>query len=142
MKINVTLSFNGNCNEALTFYSQVFKKEVSSIHKYSESPSDGGFEVSEADLDKVMHSELHVSPNLLIMAVDSIMAPVQEGNNVGLSINFEGESNLVEAQRVFNELSEGGQVIVPFAKQFWGATYGMLVDKFGISWEVNCQLDA
>ncbi len=140
MKINVSMNFYGNCEEALNFYSKVFKKEISMLSRFKDMPPSDEFKISEEHQGKIMHSKLEVSDNLVIMAVDDVMGMSQKGNNVGLSVNFTNDENMEEAKRIFDELSDGAKILMPFDKTFWGAYYGKLVDKFGTSWEVNYQL--
>ena len=61
-----------------------------------------------------------------------------EGNNFALSLNAD---NVDEVNRIYTALSEGGKVTMPLAKTFWGSYFGMCIDKFGISWMVNCNVD-
>ena len=72
----------------------------------------------------------------MIMGSDSpqMMGPVNPGNNFSISINTNSES---EANKIFNGLSDGGEVFMPMAKSEWGAYFGMFTDKFGIRWMVN-----
>ena len=73
------------------------------------------------------------------MASDSMPdQEVNQGNNIHISI---ASPSLEEAERFFNNLAQGGNVILPFSEQFWEAKFGMLIDKFGVNWMVNCQLD-
>ncbi len=69
------------------------------------------------------------------MASDVIGRPVPSESNITLSISL---SDHAEAQRIFNAMSEGGKVMMPFQKTFWAEGFGMLTDKFGIGWMVNC----
>jgi PhnB protein len=91
--------------------------------------------LSEADANRVMHVSLPIG-NTILMGSDSNEASgdVAFGANVSISINTESTD---EADRIFNGLSEGGNPFMPMSKTFWGAYFGMFVDKFGIHWMVN-----
>jgi PhnB protein len=131
--INPYLTFNGNCKEAFNFYKSVFGGEFSYIGTFGEMPADQGY--SQEDKDKIMHVSLPVGEGTVLMGSDSGSdQQVNMGNNIAVSINTESEE---EADRLFNGLSTGGNVIMPMQKTFWGAYFGMFADKFGINWMVN-----
>ncbi len=96
--------------------------------------------VEEKDLDKVMHSSFYISDNLIVMAVDDVMGITKPGTSVGLSLNFTNEDELETSKKIYEKLSEGGKIMMPYEKTFWGAYYCQIIDKFGIKWEVNHQL--
>ena len=134
MELEPYLHFSGVCEEALTFYKEVFAGEVVALMRYSEMqgmPIPPGYET------KVMHSTFK-STDLKFMASDQMPgAPEATGANVSLSLSTH---DLLEGERVFAMLSAaGGTVTMPMADTFWGARFGMLTDKFGISWMVNAQ---
>ncbi len=141
MKLNVTLAFNGNCEEAINFYCKVFNTNTTMIHRYDEMPPNDNFKIDDADLKKIMHSEMKITENLIIMAVDDIMNSKQMGNAIGLCLSYDNTEDLNKAREVFEMLSEDGVVEMPFDKTFWGAYYGIITDKFGIRWEMNYQLE-
>ena len=133
MELEPYLHFGGSCEEALTFYKEVFAGEVVALMRFGE--------MMESDIapdykDKVMHASFK-SPQLKFMASDQRPgAPRPSGSQVSLSL---GTRDVTEGERVFAMLSAGGTVVVPMADTFWGARFGMLTDKFGISWMVNAE---
>jgi PhnB protein len=134
--VNPYLLFNGNCEEAFLFYKSVFGGEFPYIGRFKEAPAeDGGGELSEEDGNRVMHVSLAIG-NTTLMGSDSHpkYGDVVFGSNFQISINVESTE---EADRIFNSMSEGGKVYMPMDKTFWGSYFGMLQDKFGISWMVN-----
>lgn len=134
--VNPYLIFNGNCEEAFLFYKSVFGGEFPYIGKFKDMPSDENSpKLSDADANKVMHVCLPIG-NTVLMGSDSNDASgdVVFGSNVSISINVESTD---EADRIFNGLSAGGNPFMPMNKTFWGAYFGMFVDKFGIHWMVN-----
>jgi PhnB protein len=134
--VNPYLIFNGNCEEAFLFYKSVFGGEFPYIGKFSDMPLDENSpKLSDADANRVMHVSLPIG-NTILMGSDSNEASgdVAFGSNVSISINAESTD---EADRIFNGLSAGGNSFMPMSKTFWGAYFGMFVDKFGIHWMVN-----
>lgn len=134
--INPYLIFNGNCEEAFLFYQSVFGGEIPYIGKFKDMPiDDNSPKLSDADANKVMHVCLPVG-GIMLMGSDSndVSGAVTFGSNVSISINVESTE---EADRIFNGLSAGGNPFMPMSKTFWGAYFGMFVDKFGIHWMVN-----
>lgn len=136
--INPYLVFNGNCEEAFLFYKSVFGGEFTYIGKFGEMPADaaGGGSVSEADKNKIMHVSLPIGKDTVLMGsdCDSKSGAVAIGANISISINTESKE---EADTLFNGLSAGGNPFMPMSQTFWGAYFGMFVDKFGIHWMVN-----
>lgn len=134
--VNSYLSFNGNAEEAFNFYKSVFGGEFSALHRFGDTPEACGG-IGEAEKEKIMHVSLPINEGNVLMAsdvVDSMGQKIVEGNNFSISINADSEA---EAEKLFNGLSDGGQVIMPLDKAFWGAYFGMFTDKFGINWMVN-----
>ncbi len=140
MKINISIQFKGNCEEAINFYKDIFNGSINKIVKFKDMPKNDKFPIKDEDLEKVMHSEISITDNLVIMATDDIMGISSIGSNVTLSLNFTNEENIDSAKNIFDSLAIEGNVIMPYGKTFWGAYYGQVVDKFGIKWEVNYQL--
>lgn len=140
-QINPYLNFKGNCEEAFNFYKSVFGGEFPFVGKYKDMPPAEGKEgcgpEGEMDGEKIMHMSLPISKETVLMGSDvgGEWAPnIVDGNNIQLSVNVESED---EAKRIFDGLSAGGKVIMPLDKTFWGALFGMAIDKFGINWMVN-----
>lgn len=135
--VNVYLNFDGQCEEAFSFYKSVFGGEFSYIGRFNEMPQDENNKLSEADGNKIMHVSLPISAETNLFGSDTIGAwspKLVQGNNYSISINA---SSKEEADRLFNGLSAGGQVTMPLENTFWGAYFGMFVDKYGINWMVN-----
>ena len=136
-KVNAYLTFNGNCEAAFQFYQSVFGGEFQHIGRFGDMPSSDGNPISEADKNKIMHVSFPISQETVLMGsdtTDSTASQLNMGNNISLSINTDSKE---EADRLFNGLSDGGQITMPIAETFWGAYFGMWTDKFGISWMVN-----
>lgn len=136
--VNIYLNFNGNCEEAFNFYKSVLGGEFSYVGRFKDIPAQEGMPPSPAEMqDKIMHVSLPISKETIIMGSDTggEWAPTfQQGNNFSISINTD---NKEEADRLFNGLSDGGNVTMPMANTFWGDYFGMFTDKFGINWMVS-----
>jgi PhnB protein len=135
-QVNPYLIFNGNCEEAFLFYQSVFGGEFPYMGKFKDMPTDDNCPpVSEEEANKVMHVSLPIGDTVL-MGSDSTAqsGAVTVGNNISVSINT---ASRAEADTIFNGLAVGGNAFMPMTNTFWGAYFGMLVDKFGINWMVN-----
>jgi PhnB protein len=133
MTIEPYLFFNGRCDEAIEFYRKALGAEVSMLMRYKESPEPPPPGMVPAGWDnKIMHSSLRVG-NATIMASDGC----SEGLNFqGFSLSL-AVANETEAKRVFDALSDGGQVRMPLTKTFWSPCFGMVADRFGVGWMVT-----
>jgi PhnB protein len=136
--INPYLIFNGNCEEAFLFYQSVFGGEFPYVGKFNDMPANaaGAGAISEEDKNRIMHISLPIGKDSILMGSDSNEASgdVTFGANVSISINTESKQ---EADKLFDGLSAGGNPFMPMSQTFWGAYFGMFVDKFGIHWMVN-----
>jgi PhnB protein len=133
MKLIPYLHFTGRAEEALKFYEAALNGRIAMLSRYGEGP----MEVSEADRNKIMHGRLVFGDNVLMIS-DVCDRPTSVGDAVALSINLVGDE--AAAVQVFERLSEGGWVTMPPGRMFWGAWFGMLTDRFGIRWMINCEL--
>lgn len=127
-QINAYLGLNGRCREAMTFYKECLGGELK-LMTGGETP--GG--CPEGTEDQIMHASLERG-NLLLMASDMQGPEYIVGTNVSLSLSCDSEEEL---RTFFARLSEGGQVVLPVSEQFWGDTFGVLVDKYGFCWMLN-----
>ena len=132
--INPYLNFNGNCEAAMEFYRSVFGGEFVTFSRFGDV--DTGIPVADNEKNNILHASLPVGDNYVIMASDcpSSFGGVIQGDALSISIGTDSED---EATRIFNGLSAGGDVKMPLQKTFWGAFFGMFVDKFGVNWMVN-----
>ena len=141
--INVYLTFNGNCEEAFDFYKSVFGGDFAFSGKFRDMPPQEGMPpLPDSDLDKIMHISLPISKETTLMGSDSggeWAINYTQGNNFSISVNTK---DTVEAERIFNALSQGGNITMPLAKTFWQSYFGMFTDRFGVNWMVNCELES
>lgn len=131
MKCDVYLSFDGNCEEAMTFYQDILDGEFPVIMRYKDGPP----EYSKPEIEnKIMHLTMTFGNGSVIRASDSFHIPFSKGNNFHVSILADDDE---QATAIFNGLAGGAQITMPYNKVFWGGKFGSLVDKFGIQWMVS-----
>jgi PhnB protein len=128
------LTFNGNAAEALAFYAKALGGKVIFSMTFGESPM--GAETPDAYKEKIMHATLEARGHQL-MASDLPPGMAFEGHK-GFSLSVQG-NNVDEGKKLFDALAEGGEVTMPYGPQFWAVGFGMLTDKFGVPWMVNCE---
>jgi PhnB protein len=135
--LNPYLVFKGNCEEAFNFYKSVFGGDFRYIGRYKDMPRpDRQIFPPEAG-EKIMHVSLPISKETILMGCDIAEVNGQaivEGNNFSLSVTTDSRE---EADRLFHELSVGGQIKMPMNQTFWGSYFGTLSDKYGINWTVS-----
>ena len=133
MQANPYLTFNGDCGEALKFYEQTLGARIEFLTKYEGSPAAG---MAPPDWgDKVMHATVKIDDTTL-MAADAPPGHYAKPQGISVSLSL---NDAEKGERIFNALSQGGTVQMPFEKTFWAAGFGMCIDRFGIPWMVNCE---
>lgn len=133
--INPYLNFMGRTEEAFSFYRSVFGGRFSIFQRFRDVP--GGEKMSASDQEKIMHISLPIGKHTVLMGTDALESmgqSIQAGNNFHISVSPESEE---ETDELFQKLAEGGEITMPLGKAFWGAYFGMLVDRFGIQWMLN-----
>jgi PhnB protein len=139
-RVSTYLNFPRSTKEAFDFYRSVFGTEfLGGIMRFGDIPAQPGQPpMAQADKDLVMHIELPILAGHVLMGTDapeSMGFTLTQGNTV--TINLEPDTR-PETDKLFAALAKGGTVDMPLAQQFWGAYFGILVDKFGIRWMFNC----
>ncbi len=138
--VSVYLNFSRNTEEAFIFYREVFGTEfIGDIARMGDAPQEeGGPVISEEDKNLVMHVALPLMGEFVLMGTDapeSMGFKVNFGNNA--YINLQPDTR-AETERLFNALSEGGEVAIPLTDMFWGDYFASFTDKFGVQWMLNC----
>jgi len=134
-RFNIYLTFEGNCEQAFEFYKSVFGGEFSHVGRYKDMPEDPNCLVE--DKEKIMHISYQINDNAILMGSDTggqWADQFKKGNNFSISIQADSKKH---ANRLFKDLSVGGNIIMPLDDTFWGSYFGMLTDKFGIQWMVS-----
>ncbi|MGV3489454.1 MAG: VOC family protein [Tuberibacillus sp.] len=119
-----------NCKEALEFYQSVFGGEIKNTQLAD------GMEMFKGHEGKYIHSELHINEACVIYLVDVFGKDTVKGNNVQICLQLESEE---EINRIYEALVDGGKVRMELQTTMWGAYYGIVVDRFGVIWELNYQ---
>ena len=133
MRTEPYLFFDGRCDEALEFYRKAIGAEVTMLMRFKESPDRD--HIPPGSEEKVMHANLRIGDSS-IMASDGRCTgrPSFQGFSLSLTV-----PDAATADRTFAALSEGGQVNMPLTKTFFSPRFGMLADKFGVTWMVIVQ---
>jgi PhnB protein len=134
MQIDCYLSFSGNCEEALNFYARCLGGQVSSLMRFEKSPMDNQ-DLPAGWKQKVMHGTV-TADGAQIMGSD-LPPNYPHGGYSGVTVSIWIKQDVERARKVFDALSQGGQVTMPFAPPFWGGHFGMLKDQFGVPWMVS-----
>lgn len=132
MEMTTYLSFHGQCEEAFNFYEATLGGRIGPIFRYAGTSLSN--QVPADWHDKVMHGSITVGVHEL-MAGDVAPERYEEPKGFSLSLQMTDTS---EAERVFNALAKDGRILMPLEKTFWAERFGMVVDRFGIPWMINC----
>lgn len=132
MKLIPYLNFEGNTEEVMNTYAKIFNGQLHDISRFGDTNPN----MPEEEKNRIMHARLTFGDNMLMFSDSMHGHVVNFGNSISLSLGMTDEA---ESHSVFNQLADGGQITVPMAKQFWGAIFGMVIDKYGIQWMINCE---
>ena len=132
MYLSTQVNFNGRCREAFKLYEALLGAKIQTMMTWGESPM--ADQVPKELHDKIIHASLKVQDSEF-MGSDTPPDQYQKPIGFAVGIQFTDKS---EAERVFKGLSEGGAVTMPLQETFWAAAFGMLTDKFGVPWMINC----
>jgi PhnB protein len=133
MDLVTYLGFDGQCEAAFKHYEKVLGGKILMMMRMSDAPP--GTPIAPGAEKRIMHARLQVGDRLLMGGdAPSQMFSKPQGFSVSIQID-----NTADAERIFRDLAKGGTVKMPIAETFWAARFGMLIDKFGIPWMVNCE---
>jgi len=128
MRLEMFFHFDGNCREAVDFYAKVFKTEVRNLMTYGEASADPNNPIADRDKNRIVYAGLLLD-NMTVMFSDVPSdSGFKSGNNISPTISTNDKE---EVRRIFNELSEGGEVYFDLAPTFFSELFGMVTDKFG-----------
>jgi PhnB protein len=130
--LSIYLNFDGNACEAMTFYQKCLDADLFlQTFKDAKVPAPQGAE------DRIVHARLQKG-SAVLMASDTLPGmPFTPGNNFSISIEC---GSILELDTLFKAFSDGGKITMAVQDTFWGARFGMITDKFGVSWMFNCEL--
>ncbi len=133
MQLNPYFHFNGDCEVAFKFYEQVLGGKIESLISHEGMP--GASQLPAEWRSKIMHARMIIGEQA-IMGMDAPPERYQKPQGFHASISL---AEPAEAERIFHALAEGGIQTMPIQETFWSVRFGMLVDRFGIPWMINCE---
>lgn len=137
------LNFNGNAEQVIDFYTEVFQAHEVKKVKFKDIPQDPSYPMPEEELNMIMESSIAFAGGKLMMSdilpsMKMVTGEVVQGNNVAISLVMEDKQKL---KQYFSNLSVGGKVLMPISNTPWSSCFGMLVDQYGVSWKFNSDAD-
>jgi PhnB protein len=133
MQVNPYLVFDGRCEAAFKVYAQILGGKIEAMMAHEGTPA--AEHVPAQWRSKIMHARLAVC-GMVLMGCDT--PPDRYEEPKGFSVTL-GLTEPAEAERIFTALADGGKVRMPLAQTFWASRFGMLTDRFGIPWMINCE---
>jgi PhnB protein len=133
MKLNPYLTFDRTCREAFKFYETVLGGKILAMVTHADMPSDQPSPPEHRDL--ILHARMTVGDNLL-MGSDAPAGRLQKMQGFSVTLGIDDPA---EAERIYNALADGGSVQMPLAETFWAKKFGMVTDRFGTPWMINCE---
>jgi len=136
-------NFDGNAEQAIEFYSRALKaSEVKKVN-FKDIPQDPNYPLPENELNMIMESSIEFAGGKIMMSdvlpgMKRVTGELAQGNQVLISLVVEDKKTLEE---YFDNLSDGGQVIMPLSETPWSSCFGLLTDRFGVSWKFNRDAD-
>jgi PhnB protein len=135
MELSTYLHFNGDCEEAFKFYEQCTGGKIETIFRHEGTPAEA--QVPPEWKNKILHARMKIGDQWL-MASDA--PPGRYSQPQGFSVSL-ALKDVKKGESIFNALAEGGKIGMPFQKTFWAAGFGMVTDRFGVPWMVNCEAE-
>lgn len=129
MSFDVFLNFDGDCRKAIDFYANVFKSEPISLMTYGDAPG-----TDAADKDRIIFASLPVFGHNVMFSDCPSGSEYVKGTNIALTL---GCDDKVEIDGIFTALSNGGEVAMPLDKTYFSEYYGMVTDKFSVTWQLS-----
>ena len=133
MEMSPYLDFKGECEDAFRFYEQCLGGTLGAVFRYAGTPLTD--QVPADWQDKVMHASLTLGSQVL-MGADVAPDRYEEPKGFSLSLQL---NDTADAERMFRQLSANGRIVTPLEKTFWAELFGVVVDRFGITWLINCE---
>ena len=137
-KINTSICFDGNCEEALKFYERAFGVKAEIAGRYKDNPGEneeerGGMNEDPKFANYIMHAEIKLDEGQELYFCDYPGSPTFNGS-MGILLSFD---TVEKANDVFAILADGGKIVSPICKTFWSECYGNVIDKFGMDWQIT-----
>lgn len=132
--INVYVTFNGNCRQAVEFYADVFNTEKPEFMTFGDSPQNPEYPLPEEAKDLIMHTRLTIKNDVIMFSDTFPGSPVIVGNNISLAFISDDTNELTSS---FEKLKQDGYVSMELQETFFSKYYGKVKDQFGIEWQVS-----
>lgn len=132
MRVSPHLCFDGSCRTAFTAYQRIIGGSLVTMLTYGESPMAG--QIAPERRTQIIHATLRLG-DVELTGVDMPASEYRKPQGFFVTLTIDG---LLQAERIFDALAEGGEVRLAFQPTFWSRGFGVLVDRFGIPWELNC----
>ncbi|MGH8082615.1 MAG: VOC family protein [Lysobacter sp.] len=133
MQLSTYLSFNGDCRQAFEFYQATLGGTIHALMPFGESP--GCETLGADDREKIMHGCYELDGFMLMATDANAMYPYTGVNGAHVALSL---SDADAARRIFDALSDRGNVQMPLQETFWAKAYGIVTDRFGVPWMINC----
>lgn len=134
MAVQVYINFNGNCREAVDYYSKVFETEQPKFLLFGDAPADDSFPLTDEAKKLVMHTELNIEDGRIMFSDVPPGMPFTQGNNITLTVVTNDTEKI---RKAFERLKEGGNVMMDLQETFFSKLYGFVIDKYGIGWQLS-----
>jgi PhnB protein len=132
MQVQPYINFDGRCEEALAFYGRALGAKIEGLMRFKDAPPETQAMMPPGAGDKVMHASFRIG-EMQLLAMDGRSGGKPEFQGISLALTA---ADAAETTRLFNALGDGGTVGMPLAKTFFSPLFGMVTDKFGITWMV------
>lgn len=137
-KVHVYLNFNGNCEEAFSFYEKVFNTSNIGIYRFGDTPADPNYPIADADKNKIMHMALFINPETMLMGTDCLESFGQKATSGTNTYVMLDTATADEAKTLYASLTEGANNIeMELGEQMWAELYASFEDKYGIKWMIH-----
>lgn len=133
MQLNTYLSFNGDCRQAFEFYFKTLGGKIHALMPFGDNP--GCESLSQQEREKIMHGCYELDGFFLMGTDATSQYPYQGVNGAHVALTL-GDADI--ARRVFEAFADGGKVQMPLQETFWAKAYGIVTDRFGVPWMINC----
>lgn len=134
MAVDVYITFDGNCREALAFYEEVFDTEPAQVMTFGDSEPNPDYPMPENAKHRVMHARLHILGSTIMFSDTFPGSPFIAGNNISLAVVTDDAERI---KTIYSKLKQNGQVKMELQETFWSKCYGAVTDQFGIEWQLS-----
>ncbi len=131
LALNPYITFKGNCRQAIEFYQTALGAEVLFTQTVGDSPMP-----NMGPAENIMHCTIQIGESKVMLSDDPRPESPAGGGNISLAI---GLNDPKQAEHLFAQLENEGSVIMQLQKTYWAEAFGMVIDKFGVKWMVNCE---